>query len=33
MYNVIFYKDKNGTSEVQEYILKLQKNERIRIIE
>lgn len=34
MYNVIFYKDKNGTSEVQEYILNLQKqkdkNSRIK---
>lgn len=25
MYNIIFYKDKNGKSEVQEYILNLQK--------
>lgn len=34
MYNIIFYKDKNGKSEVQEYILNLQKrkdkNSRIK---
>lgn len=25
MYNVVFYKDKNGKSEIEEYLLKLQK--------
>ena len=25
MYNVVFYKDKNGKSEIEDYLLKLQK--------